>query len=84
MKQGELRETFPDIEQFAHDTCLYVRERNSNEHLGHVGDIEEDINEGMTSSDLRSIIKYEEELSQCHNFSSILPTRSDGYAFRKC
>ena len=74
---AQLKEQFPDIAEFGHDSSKYSRQRKTlNENL-----LEEDFQKLLQSGELDNsqldvLRQAEEELNQTSNFSRLLPHKS--------
>ena len=76
-----LRRLYPDFQQYGHQTRLYERTLQKIDHVDADFDDMLDICQ-LQGSSLRSIIKLEEELSQCRDFDRIIPSSEERYLLR--
>jgi len=77
-KEELLRRLYPDFQQYGHQTRLYERTLQKIDHVDADFDDMLDICQ-LQGSSLRSIIKLEEELSQCRDFDRIIPSSEERY-----
>ena len=74
-----LRQLYPDFQQYGHEPRLYERTLQKTDHVeADFDDLLDNCQE--TGWVLRSIIKLEEELSQCKTFDRVIPCSEERYA----
>ena len=68
---------YPGWTQFGQDNMLYRRSRSSDEELAET-DLQDRLNKLEVSGQLlRNIVRLEEQLAQCRQFTPIFPAQSD-------
>ena len=74
---AELKEEFPGIAEFGHDTSMYERNVDDDTNWSEEEDIQRLIQDGELSAKQLGILhQAEEELAQISNFSRLLPQKN--------